>query len=686
MVGWGGHKVNMHRSERHELKFSPEDIVLHRMWGAGRVLEAGESCQGDVIVDFPGNPGYRMSLEIAGRALSKLPPDGLEAFLLKEPDKVRNWSQNAPLKLIGATLADLARPAKAADLRGKLDSRNILRTKWKSWWKRVQPALRQSPHFRLGSDATYQLTSAVDQIPESPLPSLPKRTRAERMGGAQLQEVAARLESGEIGFESLKGAESLRLIAKEVIQRSVTSEGARNTVNRALAGPVLPARIILEELLRSGRPGDLVEALIQLTKHIQDLATSPAKEKGKGVGKHVIAKARLLKETTRELALDPQLGDELSLLSGLVKALLQSALAIWRREMGGWRSEAVDCLSNALAVLAERQPGAFDIIGEYLAGYEGSIASRLGAVESLLAKVPPGTQSSAVDRLLVHSLAGTPKFAEECFSRYVSSEEQLLWISSIVSRILSSCDTRTIQVLVGLLLKTRPRLDQQELRTWTQLAIVMSSVSSQAEAALSPIIMEGLRECLKKVALETPALALQAKPKTVLSSIEVAHRSRVEQEREQFRSVRTSLESEIKMLRTGLEASKGESEKLQAVVKQLQSSYRLPERWASFEGKKEILKNLAELYQEAFLAKDSGGAAVKYTSWVLQQLEGMLQRQGVSKFGQVESCESYDPSLHKYIPGFEGASKEVKIKCPGFEWQDPADNRIILARAKVMES
>ena len=79
----------------------------------------------------------------------------------------------------------------------------------------------------------------------------------------------------------------------------------------------------------------------------------------------------------------------------------------------------------------------------------------------------------------------------------------------------------------------------------------------------------------------------------------------------------------------------------------------------------------------------TGGDEDTMVSWMLQRLGNILQRYGVSYFGKVESCVKYNPELHEFIRGFETGSNDVRIKCPGCEWQDPAGKKVILARARV---
>ncbi|MGB2800309.1 MAG: hypothetical protein WBC82_10775, partial [Dehalococcoidia bacterium] len=521
--------MQVERNKEQELV--PGDIVSHQSWGIGQVVEVGTGAEPDIVVDFPGKPHHRISSQLARHALSRLPSDGLEAQLLKYPEKVSEWSQNAPLKLIGSTLVDLGKAAKPGDLRQKLDSRHILRVKWESWWQRVQPTIKQSPHFLVRRDGSYELASPVQDIPEIPLPPVWKPREAKRTS-LEIQEMVSKLEAGEIGFEGIKGAKTLRLVAREIVREGATSEPARIVMVKALAGPVLPSRFILEELSKSGRPTDLIEALVGLTNLLRESAVHITPEKSKNVGEHIAAKLRLIKGTTRRLSTQCKSLEDASGLSTFVEGLVGLALTIWREEMSSWRSESVDCASSTVTTLAEKQPEVFDIAGKYLARHEGGVSSKVGFADSLLAQVSTEGRPAAVDRLMTGSLTGSPAFVEECFMRHITKEDRLSWISSALQQTVSSCDSNAIEALSRLLLRTSFRLDADEQRVFVKLAIAVASLSYRAETDLASAISDGLRQMLDRMAPATSNLT-SGKPDTVIDSIEGAYWKVLNREREQ---------------------------------------------------------------------------------------------------------------------------------------------------------
>ena len=663
----------MQSSEQEKLEFSVGDVVLHRDWGVGYVVEVGGGSSPDIVVDFRGKPQRRMSSGLASRVLSKLPAAGLEALLLKQPEKVARWSKEAPLKLVGAALADLGGAAKPSSIRAKLDGRHLLPVKWESWWKRAQPVVKESPYFHVLPDGSYRLVSALDEIPETPFPPSPKKTRVAKVGKAEVQAIVSRLEAGEMEFEDLRGAKILHLVAEEIVQRREEYEWAGSSLQKALAGPTVTARVILDAILKLGKPEEMIEALAWLTGHIQTLAATSSMKQRSKTSEYIMAKLRLLRDITERLpgSLEP-VGEKGTT---LVRDMLQLALIIWRKEVAGWRLESLGYISRSIVNLAKRQLDLFAIVGEHLARLEANNMGKVAIADTLLATVEADVRPSVMDKLLMGSLVQPSEFAEECFLRHLKKEQQLPWISSALYQVLLSYDTLPIESLSKLLLRKSTQLEPQELKTFVELAIIMVSVRPQMQALLCPVMKNNGKKWLDSVISQVSELTMPIERGSILEWIGEASQAIVQEERDKAKQTKKTLESQIKSLQLALETAEGKSAKLEKMVEQLQSSYRMPEQWASFQGKQDVLNSLAALYQEAFRS----GADVS-----LIGLENVFQTHGLSRFGKVGSSETFDPSLHEFIPGFVTAGKEIIIKCPGLELHDPAGNRVILARAKVV--
>lgn len=144
-------------------------FVYHREWGVGRII-AIEADGQSLLVQFRNRPEHRMSREVALRSLDKLPDDGLEATLWNNPETAYSWVRNGPLRLVAATLADAGGVGKPKDLQTRLQQRVLRDVNWDTWWKRIQPLVKQSSYFQVKS-GSYTLVGNASDVPEGMHPT-----------------------------------------------------------------------------------------------------------------------------------------------------------------------------------------------------------------------------------------------------------------------------------------------------------------------------------------------------------------------------------------------------------------------------------------------------------------------------------------------------------------------------------
>ena len=111
--------------------------------------------------------------EVATREYRALPEDGLEASFRKDPELVRSWANNAPLRLIGTTLKDLPeKKGKAGDLRVRLEGRVIQGVTWDTWWqKNARKSATESGYFHMGKgNDPMELIVPIEEITNEPPP------------------------------------------------------------------------------------------------------------------------------------------------------------------------------------------------------------------------------------------------------------------------------------------------------------------------------------------------------------------------------------------------------------------------------------------------------------------------------------------------------------------------------------
>ena len=150
-------------------------LVRHQDWGEGRLVALEDEGQ-RVVVDFRSKRGHSLSRGIALRSLTTLPDNGLEAMLLDNAEEPRSWVKDAPLKLLGTVLVDMGGSGKPQEIRNKLEGRVLHDVKWVTWWKRVQPSVKSSPHFRVGKGGLMTLVSDVNDVPREPASPLARRS------------------------------------------------------------------------------------------------------------------------------------------------------------------------------------------------------------------------------------------------------------------------------------------------------------------------------------------------------------------------------------------------------------------------------------------------------------------------------------------------------------------------------
>lgn len=666
-----------------EQDFRPDDLVSHQTWGIGRVRDILTDPEPSMIVDFPGKPNHRMSLRLANRALTRLPSDGLETLVAKDPGRISQWSENAPLKLIGAVLTDIGGMGTPSQIREAVDRHGLLgNKKWESWWKTVQPEVMKSSHFiYLKSSRTYRLIMRVGDIPMGGVVPLPKKVRKSTISREQVEEIVSELEAGQKTLQDIKGEKRFRSVIKKLVKRSKESEGAKGVIAMALEGPVVPIRSIFKELLAQERFPELIGYIVQLTLSIEGLVTEQTK-KGKNIVEHIRAKLSLLREITEVLAGQVQ-PDEVSIdVSKYVRALINLALALCRKNLTAWRSDALTGISAIISMMGRKKAVVYEYAGEYLASLKGVEASRMIITEALLPIATAGTNTEAVDALLTGSLHVRSDYARECVSRYIKPEQQLEWVTAHLSQISHLFESPAVDILAGILVAIPEQAIVAFSRDYLLAAITLASLSPQAQATLHPVIQSQLKTRLDIIWEETLTKGHSAYARDVLSSIEHATLAKGKEERQHYLDTYKKLDSRIAGLQKSLAKSREKSAALADVTRQLQSSFRLPEQWATYRGKKEVLESIALLYQEMFLAVDAGFEG-KTTAWLRQRLLGLLQRNGVVSFAEVGAQVPYDPSQHELILGSRVDTGNVVVRCPGFEWQDPNSKRVVLARARV---
>ncbi len=152
-------------------EISPDTFVKHQENGVGRIVDV-EPEGTQVVLHYLSNPDAPVTLSkaTAMASLDTLPKEGLEASFYNNPDQVLSWVDDGPLRLIGATLADLGGSGKSGDLQKCLEGRIVRDVTWKTWWDRVRPVAKDSGYFHIEPAKPIAIISEIADIPIEPLP------------------------------------------------------------------------------------------------------------------------------------------------------------------------------------------------------------------------------------------------------------------------------------------------------------------------------------------------------------------------------------------------------------------------------------------------------------------------------------------------------------------------------------
>jgi len=358
-------------------------FVFHNEWGTGHIV----AFEGDgqwVLVDFRGRPKHRMTREIALRSLSRLPGDGLKASLWNSSDTVRIWAKKRPLRLVAAALADAGGTAKAKDLQTRIEQH--LDTKWNTWWKRVQPLVKQSPHFQM-KEGSYIILGKPSDVPEeAPSTRLVRHTRGEPKSSRTHRVASSRewikwlltdIDSAPpanspapITFDILDAfpAEMLEGINRRLLYglRFVLEAQKRPSV-RTLEGWVKAISRLSNHWVQSSSPGSLKALPEQLVSFTADLLDKPRHKKFAGQVLPVLA---AIAEKNDQVARG--IGDSLV---SLLQAGSKGAIELFRDLMDKLPETARRLLSREVILKVfqtgtpEQQNRAFNAVNDRDRGY-----------------------------------------------------------------------------------------------------------------------------------------------------------------------------------------------------------------------------------------------------------------------------------------------------------------------------
>ena len=135
----------------------------------------GRVAGGPTVVELDGESVNVLPVEFWGELrrspesfLTPVNESSPEALLWEQPEELRSWVEDAPLRLIALALSVGGGSGKMSDIRDKLSGRVLEDTQWDNWWKKQPQSMRKMPdHFRIskvGKDNEYTLLTDVDAV------------------------------------------------------------------------------------------------------------------------------------------------------------------------------------------------------------------------------------------------------------------------------------------------------------------------------------------------------------------------------------------------------------------------------------------------------------------------------------------------------------------------------------------
>ncbi|MCR4317133.1 MAG: GreA/GreB family elongation factor [Planctomycetes bacterium] len=128
------------------LQWKEGDHVLHESgFGIGQIV-ATDVVEERLIIDFEFKKGHSFSYAMAGKALSKLDPNGVAVLSRVDSDKLANLLETDPAVVVRATLRDNHGKISTKELKIILtDAEQPRLSTWNAWWKKTKAALTNDP-------------------------------------------------------------------------------------------------------------------------------------------------------------------------------------------------------------------------------------------------------------------------------------------------------------------------------------------------------------------------------------------------------------------------------------------------------------------------------------------------------------------------------------------------------------
>jgi len=212
------------------LKFREGDIVNHPAgWGMGRVASIDLDNEA-VMVDFETRKNHPVSLDMAGRILELLSPDGFMAQKFADPDSLEERARSDPSGLVRLVLADLGGKASLKNVKTRLTDGIVPPPEWTRWWASAKKAALKDPYLMVSGGA-----SAILELRDEPV-SHQDEVLEKIAAAGTVEEKVALVDEYKANLKSAdRTRDGLGKIARALLKAIETSKNAPAIVLVALA-------------------------------------------------------------------------------------------------------------------------------------------------------------------------------------------------------------------------------------------------------------------------------------------------------------------------------------------------------------------------------------------------------------------------------------------------------------------
>lgn len=652
-------------------------LVRHRQWGVGQLV-AIEDAGRQIVVDFRGKPQHSMAREMALRSLTTIPAAGLDAMLWDDPNALLSWTNEAPLKLIAAALTDMGGSGKSREIREKLEGRVLRDIKWVTWWKRVQPAVKESPNFMVNKDGSTTLRGEPNQIPYAPLPSAPKTVRKKDVESTS--SLALKIVGGDIKLQDIPTLDQQRRVFRAVAKKNLWEWLEEEGFTEELLSSIPTARMVFDELARSGqfdRWADKASRYYQAITEGLNLSAGPVDKRLDG--KWITGRTGMI-ETICATAIGTPGFQGID--GGLIESLVDLWLVVADRNTSDWSTEAQGHIEVSLAFFLTENPV---LSGSLAAGFSRSQTPstvKIKAFESFIHRFDSEQRLPVLREMWRLGLDPAREIGWRILTRTIPPDGLSQALVQEIDHIIDGGDNLLLQVLADYSKRVSPESTDNDLRIITLTQLKLAALSEEASKLLKDHLIRNLESVLASISGVIPENDEPVTQDLIGLILSSANRVLVT-EKAQLQKTMSELQSRIEELENSLQHTQQRNVRVEAMGDQLRRGFKLPEQWAEFQGQKTVLEEVAKYYQELERAGTTGSLDQQAIDWVTRRLDITLSQFRVTRIGTPGSQDNFDASKHQLIPGESGTGDGVIVESPGFVWVDPEGNEVILAKSQV---